>query len=88
MLQLEVLILKLLAIDTLTAGAIASSEITALNHERLDDSVEAGTLVVERGARLALALLACAEGSEVVCGLWNDIIVLEWRSAPRCGEMI
>lgn len=75
MLELKVLVLKLLAVDGLAAGAVASGEVTTLDHELLDDTVEARTLVVEGLARLSKALLACAEGAEVLRGLGHDIVV-------------
>ena len=40
---------------------------TALAHEVVDDAVERGALKVQRLARLAHALLARAEGTEVLC---------------------
>lgn len=40
MLQLEVLVVKLLAIDGLASSAIEVCEITTLDHERLDHPVE------------------------------------------------
>lgn len=75
MLELEVLVLELLAVDGLAAGAVASGEVTTLDHELLDDTVEAGALVVEGLARLPKALLAGAERAEVVRGLGYDIVV-------------
>lgn len=47
MLELEVLVRKLGAIDGLAASAIVVGEIAALNHEVLDDSVESRALVAE-----------------------------------------
>lgn len=41
MLQLEVFILKLLAVDRLSASTIARRKVSSLNHEALDDTVEA-----------------------------------------------
>jgi len=75
-LEFEVLIVKLFAVDALSTSAIACSEITTLNHKRLDDSVEGGTLVVERDAGLALALFSSAESPKVLGSLWDDVIVL------------
>ena len=75
-LEIKVLILKLLAIDTLASGAVARGEVTTLDHERYDDSVEARALVVEGNPGLAIALLARAETSEVVGGFGDNIIVL------------
>ena len=60
MLQCEVLISELLAIDALATGAIASSEVTSLKHELGDDPVEAAALEAE-------ALLTRAKGAEVLC---------------------
>ena len=84
MLQLEVLVLELGAVDGLAASAIARGEVTALDHELLDDAVEDGPLVVQRLARLADAFLAGAEGSEVLGRLGHDIVVqLECDAAGR-----
>lgn len=59
-LEFEVLVLELGAVDTFAASAISCSEITTLDHELLDDSVEGAALVVERLASLPYALLASA----------------------------
>jgi hypothetical protein len=67
-LLLEVLIGKLLAVDGLAARAVATGEVTALEHELGDDTVELG-------ARIAEALLASAEGAEVLDGAGNDLVV-------------
>jgi hypothetical protein len=61
-LQLEVLVGKLVAVDALAASAIALGEVTTLDHELLDDTVEVGALVAE-------ALLAGSKGTEVLGGL-------------------
>ena len=50
-------------------------EITALDHELLDDAVEGGALVRKFVAGLAFAFLAGAERAEVFCGLGDDIVV-------------
>jgi hypothetical protein len=88
-LEVEVLVLELLAVDGLSAGAllpisllppsigfsrmtyVAAGEVTTLEHELGDDAVEGGALEVERLARLAGALLAGAEGAEVLSGLYR-----------------
>jgi len=67
--SLEVLIRELLTVDRLATRAIAASEVTALQHELRDDSVERGPFVAE-------ALLAGAEGTEVL-GSLGDYIVVE-----------
>lgn len=61
-LQLKVLIRELVAVDALPASAVALGEVTALDHELLDDAVEVGALV-------AVALLAGCKGAEVLGGL-------------------
>lgn len=67
------LVVKLVAVDGLAAGAITSSKVTTLDHELLDDAVEDGTLVVEGLARLADALLAGAQGAEVLGRLGDEV---------------
>jgi len=67
-LQLEVLIGKLLAVDGLAASAVTAGEVTTLEHEVGDDSVERRALVAE-------ALLASAEGTEVLGGLGDNIVI-------------
>lgn len=62
MLQLEVLVGELVAVDGLAASAVALGEVTALDHEVLDDTVEGGTLVTK-------ALLAGSKSSEVLGSL-------------------
>lgn len=75
MLQLEVLVLKLLAVDALAAGAVAIGEVTTLDHELLDDTVEIRALVVERFATFAETLFASAESAKVLGRLGNNIVV-------------
>ena len=65
----EVLVLELFAVDGLAPGAVAAGEVTSLQHELRDDAVEGGALVVEGLARAALALLAGAERAEVLSSL-------------------
>jgi hypothetical protein len=74
-LELEVLIRELGAVDGLAAGASAVGEVAALDHEVGDDAVERGALVVQRLARLALALLARAERAEVLDSLRDGLTV-------------
>jgi hypothetical protein len=57
---LKVLVLELLPVDALSACAISLREISALDHEALDDTVEARALVVQRLASLSHALLTRA----------------------------
>lgn len=83
-LQLEVLISELLAVDGLATGSlgdcellfqtgmfletyVATGEVTTLEHEVGDDSVEGRTSVAE-------ALLASAESTEVLSGLGDHVV--------------
>lgn len=43
----ESLIVKLVAVDGLSAGTVTSSKVTTLDHELLDDTMEDGALVVQ-----------------------------------------
>jgi len=65
-LQLEVLILELGAIDGFSAGAVVVGEVAALAHEPGDDSVERRVLEAE-------ALLHGAQSAEILCGLGHYI---------------
>ena len=67
-LQLEVLVGELVAVNALAASAIALGEVTTLDHELLDNTVEAGALVAE-------ALLAGSKGTEVLSGLREKPLV-------------
>lgn len=98
MLELEVLIGKLLTVDGLASGTLQSGElddlgrksrgltyvttgeVTTLEHEVGDDSVE-------RGAGIAKALLASAEGTEVFSGLGDDIVEQVEVDAASLGYM-
>lgn len=81
MLLLEILVVELLAVDTLSARAIELCEVAALDHEGLDDAVENGALVVEGLAGLADTLLTGGERAEVFGGLGDN-----WRSVlVGCG---
>jgi len=59
-LELEVLILELVAVDGLASSSVVVGEVTALAHEVGDDPVEDAALVAE-------SLLSSAEGTEVLC---------------------
>jgi len=65
-LQLEVLVGKLLTIDTSATSAIASGKVATLDHKVGDDTMELGALV-------ALASWLCGQLSKVFNGLWHSI---------------
>lgn len=66
MLQLEVLVFELLAVDGLAPGTVVVGEVASLAHEAGDDSVEDGALVAE-------SLLPRAESAEVLRCLGHHI---------------
>ena len=66
MLQQEVLVVKLLSVNGLAPRPVAVGEVAALQHERLDDTMENGALVGEP------LLAPHAEAPEVVGGLGDD----------------
>jgi hypothetical protein len=68
-LQGEVLVPELLAVDGLTTGTVAGGEVTTLEHELGNDTVEGSTLEVEGLAAAAGTLLTSAESAEVLSGL-------------------
>ena len=63
-LDVEVLVFELVAVDGLTAVAVEVGDVTTLDHEAWNDSVENGVLV-------AKALFTSAQCSEVLSSLWN-----------------
>lgn len=65
-LQREVLILELVAVDGLASSAVVVGEVSALAHEVRDDAVEDRSLVAE-------SLLAGAQGAEVLGRLRDDV---------------
>lgn len=69
----ERLILELGAVDGLAASAVTSCEVTTLDHELLDDTVEDGPFVVEGLSRFANSLLASAESAEVLGRLGDEV---------------
>lgn len=66
MLQLEILISELAAIDGLATSAIVVGEVSTLAHEVGDDTVENATLVTE-------TLFSCAESTEVFSSFGHNI---------------
>jgi hypothetical protein len=65
-LELEVLIRELVSVDALSAGAVVGCEVASLAHEVWDDAVEGAALVAE-------ALLASAQGTEVLSSLGDNV---------------
>lgn len=65
-LQGEVFISELVAIDGFTASAVVICEITTLTHEVGNDTMERGALVTE-------TFFTGAESTEILSGLWYNI---------------
>jgi hypothetical protein len=74
MLQLEILVWELFAVNRLAASTVERGEITTLDHELFNDTVEDRTLEVQWLALLSHSLLSRAESPEVLGGLGNDIV--------------
>ena len=83
-LVLEVLIIELSTIDTLTASTVSFGEIATLSHEIWNDSVEFAALEVEGLALFADTLLTSAESSEVFSCL-RDISVEVYLDSASCS---
>lgn len=66
MLEDEILVGKLLSVDGLASSAIMVGEVTPLQHEVWDDTVEGGASVAE-------ALFTCAERTEVFACFRSDV---------------
>lgn len=81
-LELEVFIGKLVAVDGLSTGTVSVGEITTLQHKVGDDSVEGGTGVAE-------TLFTGAQGSEVGGGLRraNELTKRPQRGAHRSTHL-
>lgn len=80
MLELEVLVGELVSVDGLAAGAVESSEVTALEHELGDHTVEDRAGVAE-------AVLARRELVEVAGCLGHVSIVELERDAAQRGAV-
>ena len=66
MFQLKVLIFELGSVNALASGTIVIGEVTSLAHE-------AGNYPVETAAFVAKALFVCAQDTEVLGSLWDNI---------------
>ena len=74
MLQKEILILEVLAVDGLAASACSGmSKVTSLGHEAGDDTVNDRVCIMQRLSSFTMALLASAESAEIFAGLGRRI---------------
>ena len=72
-LELEVLISELLAVDGLTTSSVTLGEVSSLEHEVGDHTVEDGSLEVEGLSGLSGSLLTSAESAEVLGSEGDDV---------------
>ena len=71
----EILIIEFGTIDRLSSSSIMICEISTLDHEIRDDSVESTSFIVQRFTVLSYAIFPCAESSEVFYSFWNHFTV-------------
>ena len=79
-LQLEVLISEFGSVDRFSSSAVVVGEVSSLEHELGDDSVEAWSGIAE-------ALLTSAESSEVLSSL-GDYVLVEFEGDSACGSSV
>ena len=79
MLQAEVLVLELVAVDGLATSSVVVGEVTTLAHETGDNPVEGGSLVAE-------SLLASAQGTEVLGSLRINIKIKNKETNEYMGK--
>ncbi len=75
MFEFKVFVLKFASINAFTSGAISVLEISALNHEARDQSVENAAFVVKGLAAFACAFFSCAKRLEIFSGFWDYVFV-------------
>jgi hypothetical protein len=68
---------EFLAVDRLATGTVTLGEVTTLEHEAGDDTVEGR-------ASVAKTILASAKFTEIPCRFWHDIVV-EFEDDPAGG---
>mmetsp|Transcript_10028 Transcript_10028/g.11699 ORF Transcript_10028/g.11699 Transcript_10028/m.11699 type:complete len:212 (+) Transcript_10028:124-759(+) len=66
MLQLEVFVVKLLTVDGLAPGTVASGKVPTLDHEVLDHTMKSRAFI-------AKTLLSSSKRAEVFSGLWHSL---------------
>ena len=75
MLQSEVLIAELVAVDCLAASPISASEVSSLSHKPRDDPMKTATLKMQKILRLRRQpTLSCAQSPEVLCSPRHHMI--------------
>merc|ERR1740117_54056 len=82
-LEFEILVSELRAVNALTASAVAAGEVTALNHEVRDDAVERATLEMKCLSSGRFAFVASAKVNEVRHSLWYVLAVKTYGDTLR-----
>jgi hypothetical protein len=81
----EVLVCKALSVDALTSSSVATGEVSALDHELRDDSMEHTVPEVERLSCGSNATLASAESTEVLSSARD--IGEQFEGDSTCGSV-
>ena len=76
----EVLILEFFSVDGLASGSVEVGEVSALEHELRNDSVE-------DGVQIAVSFLSSAQCPEVLSCLWDNFVVEEEADSTEGGDL-
>lgn len=71
MLKVEIFVVELASVDRDASSAVSTGEITALNHEVRNDSVESASFKLQ--GLSVLDYVSSAKGCEVFRGLWDSL---------------
>jgi hypothetical protein len=71
----ETFIIEFGSVDGFTTSSVSNGEVTTLDHELWDDSVEWASLVAKVFSRSAFSLFTSAKSTEVFASLWEFVIV-------------
>lgn len=88
MLLLEVLVVKLLAMNRFSAGAVSLRKIAALDHKLGDDAMKFGSFKVQLLARFPFSFLAGAQSAEVFRCLRHDVVVELQRQVLKIFSLL
>jgi hypothetical protein len=72
-LEFKILIGKFFSVDAFASPSVSVGEVTSLEHEVGDNTVEHRSLVMQRLATLSDSLLSGTESTEVLHCLWNSV---------------
>lgn len=77
-----------MSVDALSTTSISESEVSSLDHEFGDDTVEGGSLEVKRLSALSDSLFSSAESTEVLSRLGDYVVVKLKKSINEKIEKI